>query len=509
MPAARIRTVLASLAAVTALTALGVVVETRAVPDAPSAAAAEQLPSPPPRASRAGVHDRWVLDPQGRVLVTHGINMVYKLKPYAPDVTGFGRDDARFLVRQGFTSVRLGLIWRAVEPRPGVYDDRYLARVRRTAQILADEGLWVLLDFHQDLYHERFQGEGAPTWAVVDDGVPAEPAVGFPNNYFVNLGLNRAYDNFWANVPASDGVGLQDHYAAAWAHVAQFFSSTPRILGLDLFNEPWPGTLYATCVPAGCPLLDARLEAFQQKVIDAVRAVDRRTTIYYEPYVLFNNGVATTVRPHGRRLGFSFHNYCLVTDVQPVCDPFDTVVWANLERHVAATGHPPLLTEFGATTNLDRLHSVVDTAAEHRTGWQYWAYCGCGDPTTEGEGNGEEQALVYDPAKPPVGENVDWDKLRAVVTPHPLMVAGTPEEWRFDRGTEVFTARWSTERAGAEGRYDAGAVSTVFLPRHTYGDDYRVTVEGGRVVSGAGQRVLRVAQRAGATTVTVTVTPAG
>ena len=39
----------------------------------------------------------------------------------------------------------------------------------------------MLLDFHQDLFHERFQGEGAPDWAVQDDGLPAEPQLGFPN----------------------------------------------------------------------------------------------------------------------------------------------------------------------------------------------------------------------------------------------------------------------------------------------------------------------------------------
>ena len=314
----------------------------------------------------------------------HGVNMVYKLDPYAPDEVGFGRNDATFLARQGFTTVRLGLIWKAVEPRPGKYDDDYLARVRRTVRILAKAGIWTQIDFHQDLYHERFQGEGAPDWAVLDNGLPSQPQLGFPNNYFANIGLNAAFDNFWANAPGPGGVGLQDRFAAAWAHVAKSFREVPRILGIDILNEPWPGTGWQACInPLGCPTFDPLLEAFAERVIDAVREVDRRTPIFYEPHVLFNNGVQTLVRPRGKRLGFSFHDYCLTADVglgeadlplvdgDPACDAFDDLVWSNAAAHVAETGHPALLTEFGATTNQHVLRDMVSRAQRALTGWQY------------------------------------------------------------------------------------------------------------------------------------------
>ncbi|MDX6657446.1 MAG: endoglycosylceramidase, partial [Solirubrobacteraceae bacterium] len=35
---------------------------------------------------------RWITDARGRVVVVHGVNMVYKRPPYAPDAIGF--DDA-------------------------------------------------------------------------------------------------------------------------------------------------------------------------------------------------------------------------------------------------------------------------------------------------------------------------------------------------------------------------------------------------------------------------------
>jgi len=465
-------------------------------------------------ALRPGIEGRFLVDPQGRVLVLHGVNMVYKRPPYAPDAVGFGADDASFLVSQGFTTVRLGLIWKAVEPEPGQYDDAYLSRIRQTTRVLAGAGIHVLLDFHQDLFNERFQGEGAPDWAVQDDGLPAEPKLGFPYNYFGQLALNRAFDHFWANAPGPGGVGLQDRYAAAWAHVASYFLGTRGVMGFDLFNEPWPGTVWPTCVnPLGCAGFDRLLQAFSQRSIDAIRAVDAQTPIFYEPHVLFNNGVRTTLTPPGNDLGFSFHDYCLTADfgldgtpIQDLtCNIFDNLVWANAERQLTRTGDTPLLTEFGATTDTAVLTDMVDRAASHRFGWQYWAYCGCEDPTTTGPG--AEQALVFDPARAPTGDNIDHLKLEALVTPHPLVVSGTPSNWAFDRTTRRFTTSWSTARAGSlPGRFAAGAITRISLPTLVYDAGYQVTVTGGQVISAPDAPVLVVRQGAGATTVRIVVT---
>src|ERR1700736_6283157 len=139
---------------------------------------------------------RWITDTGGRVVVVHGINMVYKLPPYYPAAVGFGDDDAAFLRRIGFNAVRGGVIWKALEPRPGVYDDAYLAQIAGTVATLTRHGIVALLDFHQDMYNERFQGEGAPDWAVQDDGLPAFPQYGFPGNYLLMAALQHALDHF-------------------------------------------------------------------------------------------------------------------------------------------------------------------------------------------------------------------------------------------------------------------------------------------------------------------------
>ena len=467
--------------------------------------------SPGGGASRPHQVGRWLLDAQGRVRIDHGVNMVYKRAPYAADATGFGADDARFLRRNGFTTVRLGLIWKAVEPEPGAYDDGYLDRAAATVRMLHRHGIVSLLDFHQDLYHERFQGEGAPDWAVQDDGLPAQPQLGFPGNYFAMAAMWRAYDHFWANDPGPGGIGLQDRYAAAWAHVAARFRDVPGVQGMDIFNEPFPGSSWETCLnPVGCPAFDATLTEFSQRVVDAIRSVDRRTAVYYEPQLFFNDGVPTYVAPHGRRLGFSFHDYCgtsaLADQYGVQCDALDGRTFDNADAHATDHDVVPLLTEFGATTDQATLRGVVDLAARHRTGWQYWAYCGCDDPTTTGPGT--KQALVVDPAEPPTGDNVDRAKLRALAVPHPMRVAGTPTAYAFDRGARELTFSYRTARPGSvPGRFGAGSRTTVAVPRLQYRDGYRVTVQGARVVSAPGARTLVLALRPGTRKVAVTVRP--
>ena len=461
-------------------------------------------------ASRPEQQGRWLLDEQGRVRIDHGVNMVSKRTPYAADSVGFGADDARFLARNGFTSVRLGVIWKAVEPRPGQYDDAYLDRIERTVRILDRHGIVSLLDFHQDLYNERFQGEGAPDWAVQDDGIPAQPQAGFPANYFVMTAMWRAYDHFWANDAGPGGVGLQDRYAAAWRHVAKHFRDVPGVQGFDIFNEPFPGSQWPSCFnPLGCPVWDQTLTAFSQRVIDAIRAVDSRTTIYYEPNLFFNDGIATHVAPEGERLGFSFHIYCgtsAIADQYGVeCDVLDELTLDNADAQAAEHDVTPMLTEFGATQDPKALTGVTDLAMKHLTGWQYWAYCGCDDPTTTGPGT--KQALVIDPRKAPRGANVDSDKLRILAVPHPLRVAGEPLSYGFDRATRIFRFTWSGVRVGTERLFPSRARTTVVLPELQYPDGYRVISKDARVLSESNARVLVLALERASDQATIRVEP--
>jgi endoglycosylceramidase len=469
------------------------------------------IPGPSPSgagvaaAGGLGQTGRWITDAGGRVVVLHGLNQVYKVAPYEPSGGGFGDDDAAFLAANGFDAMRIGVIWAAVEPQPGSYDDGYLDAVAATVRTLATHGIVSLLDFHQDLYNEKFQGEGAPGWAVQDGGLP-NPALGFPGNYLANPAEWHVWDQFWRNAKAPDGVGLQDHYARTWAHVAARFASDPAVAGYDVMNEPWPGTLGELCaIPLlGCPVFDAgALTSFYKRVDAAIRTADPLHTVYLEPNVLFTQADATYVGGVGDpRTGFSFHDYCSteeLTQNNALCAPQDEITVSTADRYARAHSIPPLLTEFGATNDLPNIAGLVRLADRYRTGWLEWAYTGNDKTSASPDG----QALVLDPSRPPTGANVLTDKLRTLAEPYPQIVAGTPTAWSYTAG--VFRLTYSTARADGGGRFPAGAETDISVPAIQYPSGYRTTVTGAEITSAADAPTLRLSASPGAATVQVTV----
>jgi endoglycosylceramidase len=469
---------------------------------APSAA----LAAPTGPTLPLGHAGRWMTDAGGRVVVLHGLNQVYKVPPYEPSADGFGDDDAAFLAGNGFNAIRLGVIWAAVEPQPLSYDDNYLASIAQTVATLASHGIVSLLDFHQDLYNEVFQGEGAPAWAVKTDGLP-NPQLGFPGNYFANPAEEFAWHAFWRDAPAPDGIGLQVHYARAWAHVAAFFRGNPGVFGYEVLNEPWPGLIWEGCFDPilGCPLQDHKLTEFYRKVVPAIRAADPTTLVFFEPNTLFDEGIHTDLtRVVDPSTGFSFHDYCAIESVlhrNITCRLEDGVTITNASLYADTYRVPPLLTEFGATNDLKNLAEVMRHADRHRMGWLEWAYTG-NDKTSSSP---TDQALVFDPSQPPTGGNVNAAKLAVLAAPYPQVVAGTPREWSFRSGT--FRLRYSTERADRQGRFGAGTQTFVSVPAIEYPNGYQVTIKGGQVVSAPNAPLLTVVADTGADAVDLVVTP--
>jgi endoglycosylceramidase len=451
----------------------------------------------------------WFTDADGKVVILHGFNEVIKVPPFEPAAEGFSEDDAAFLAAHGFNAVRVGVIWSAVEPQPGVFNDAYLASIENTVQTLADHGIVSLIDMHQDLYSSTLGGEGAPTWAVQTGDLPniAQQA-GLPNIPYalVNPAGNHAWDAFWANAEAPDGVGLENHYAQMWEYVANYFKGNPDVLGFDMMNEPWPGSQWLPSA-FGSPFFGSeQLTPFYNQVASAIRAVDPTTPVFFEPNLLFGGGfptgLGTVDDPH---TAFSFHDYCelgaLGTDA--FC-PWELGLVASQATAYAQARHiPALLTEFGATDDLANIATTMQVADQHQFGWMYWAYSnGEIDPAAA-----KVENLVFDTSQPPVGDNVDTAKLDTLDEPYPQVVAGTPNSWSFDSDTYTFTLSYSTERADGSGDFAAGTTTTISVPAIEYPNGYQVSVTGGHVFSDSNAPVLIIESDLGAKTVNVTVSP--
>jgi len=204
-----------------------------------------------------------LVNEDGAQVILNGINLVCKDKSkgyvYPCDESLFA-----WFQGQGFNVIRLGLIWDGVEPEPGVYDDRYLARIKQQADWAARHGIYVFLDMHQDLYSLLY-GDGAPPWATITDGLPHVEGPMWSDAYLISPAVGRALDHFWRNSAASDGIGLQDHYASMWQHISQFFSDCPNLIGYDIMNEPYPGS-------GGEEVFGAIIAAYAQRVLGLAEA---------------------------------------------------------------------------------------------------------------------------------------------------------------------------------------------------------------------------------------------
>lgn len=438
------------------------------------------------QAGELGHVGRWLTDDQGRVVTLHGVNLVYKYPPFFPAAGGFGEKDAQFLADNGFNAVRLGFAWSAVEPQPGVYDDDYIKQIERTQQLLARHHIYSLIDSHQDAFNESVGASwnAFPDWATYTDGFPLQPDPGFPGVYFTSPAQNQTWANLWHDHAAPDGIGLQEHYAAMFAHVAQRFADQPYVLGYDMINEPWPSWGYPSCLLKGCPeFQDDVLAPFEAKAMNAIRRVDGKHLLFFEPPLTNDFGPPNYVpNPTGDpQAGLSFHDYCF--------GKVDTCITNGLGRAVA-DDVAGVVTEFGATTNAARLTTLTDRFDTNMASWIFWS-------------QPQEQTPRH-PQQPPTGPNL---MNPAIVRPYPQAIAGTPQEWNFDSTTGTFTLTYSTSDIGSGRPFAAGARTEVYLPQSIYPRGYQVESQGAEVVSSPDARVLLLTTGPGRHTVQVTVTP--
>ncbi|OBI06249.1 endoglycoceramidase [Mycolicibacter heraklionensis] len=455
------------------------------------------LDSGPPIGSGAfSTAGTWLTDADGRVLILHGVNEVYKYAPFSPEANHFGADDAAYLAANGINAVRVGVIWAAVEPNPGEIDYGYLASIKGTVDLLGSYGIVSVIDLHQDLYSDTITGigDGAPAWAV-QTGDAININYGWPWNYPLNAAVNHAWDAFWTNSAAPDGIGLQNHYAGMYQAVAGYLSGNPHVAGYELMNEPWPGSGYLSTA-LGNPFFDTQqLSPFYEQVTAAIRSVDPSTPVIFGSNTLFGNLPVPThvIPPDDPNAIFAFHSYCPWYEVLGSdfgCGAYDGFIMEQAAAYSQEHNVPALLTEFGNTTNPGVISGATGGANQYGFGWLFWDY---------------NNVLVRDMAQPPVGDNVATDAVNALAAPYPQAVAGIPGTWSFNDGTFAFN--YSTAMADGSGQFGAGAHTTISVPSSLYPDGYHAVVTGGQVVSAANAPVLVIAADSGAATVTVTVTP--
>lgn len=444
----------------------------------------------------------------GQVIILHGFNEVYKLDPYDPASDGFGEDDAEFLAANGFNVVRLGVIWAAVEPAPGVYNTDYLNSIKDTVNMLAGYGIYTIVDMHQDLYSSVLGGEGAPQWATLTNGA-ANVSSGFPGSYYLNPAESKAWDNFWNNTVASNGLGLEDSYAAAWEQIADVLRGNSAVVGYDIMNEPFAGTSWLPTL-LGSPFFgDQQLAPLYNQVAAAIRAVDPTTALIVEPANPATSEIAAILglpvnlgKIYDSNVILAFHDYCAGSATSGICGWLASQQAKTAYAYGKAHNMAVIMDEFGASDASYDQNAETSAANALLMSWAEWAYSGSGDITTSGSLLPE--SLVYDPKVPPTGDNVNTKTLTNLAAPYPQLISGTPKAWTWKNGT--FTFSYTTEKVDGSGSFDDGSQTVISVPQVEFPNGYTVSVTGGQVVSGTNAASLVIVSDGTAGTVKVVVT---
>jgi endoglycosylceramidase len=424
---------------------------------------------------------RWLTDAQGRILLPHGINYVVKQPPFDP-LNGFNAADATLLAASGFHSVRLGVLFDALMPKPGRIDTTYLQQIVQMVNSLAKDHIFVLLDMHQDEYGPVTGVDGFPAWATITDGA-ANPKLAFPNGYYKSPAVQAAWASFWADRKGPGGIGLQERYVEALVVLAKTFKANKSVLGYDIMNEPWPGADYASCeTDAGCPSLEKQLLApFYTKAARAIRSVDPHHLLFVEPFLTFDYEGTTAIPSFGSPANaLSFHPY--IAQFPGQTGKAITLSIANRDAL--------LVTEFGATSDVPTINQFLDGFDSQLMPWLFWDYSVIAhQQPSSSETN--EQALAA---------------LKALARPYPLAVAGIPSSYSFDPSSARFRLSYSSRRLNGK-PFPSGTVTDVITPRITYPSGYSVSSVGATVTSNRCAPILTL--RATAPSVTVLVRPGG
>jgi hypothetical protein len=188
----------------------------------------------------------------------------------------------------GYNLVRLTLSWSLLEPtlnggidQPGTPSQTYMDRIAQVVAWAKAQGIYVLLDLHQDAWSKydyttasdapscvgllsAIQGyDGAPQWASRNH--PAIPACALNGIREFDAAVQDDFRSLYDD--AKTGGPLFQHFENVFLALANRFHDEPAVAGYEIFNEPSPGF-----VPTGAAFDESELFQMDGKIIDFVVA---------------------------------------------------------------------------------------------------------------------------------------------------------------------------------------------------------------------------------------------
>ena len=300
----------------------------------------------------------------------------------------------------GFNTLRLLTSWEAIEHAgPGHYDEDYLDYYAEVCRRAGQRGLYVFVDFHQDVWSRMSGGDGAPGWTWEAAGLDftkfksadaafvmqyeydhqlggrqdAYPVMSWSGNY-ARPANGIMWTLFFAGAdfaPSAmvDGVNiqhyLQGHYLGAMHAVAERIAALDNVMGFDTLNEPGTGYIGKTLTR---PIMRGQGPSWTP--LDGLAAASGHTLTL--PVFQYGKGMIgeRTINAGGTSIWLPGHQ-----------DPFRQAgAWdVDATGKAVATRDDYFAARGGQDVKLDRdymrpfFHKVSDTVRAIRPGWLVFA----------------------------------------------------------------------------------------------------------------------------------------
>lgn len=322
---------------------------------------------------------KFLRDEYGRILILHGVN-VSNFSKHSGEPSGyFNRnkgdtcwqrpEDFTRARNWGFNAVRHIWSWETLEPTQGTFNDYYIDRKLKRIRWMATESLYVIVDLHQDIYAQKFCGNGFPEWMIRDEGKEFGGCRDPWNLAYLDTAVLTTWDNFWNNDT------LQDKYIEMIDHVFSLVDTIPNVLGIDVMNEPFPDM--------SGKFERKKLTRLYKRIYEMRKEKGYKKLIFFEPWMSTSAGIGTCLREFGDEGIIYFpHYYDMAIDAKK---PYGTANKLYMDRAVPAKvyeaeyfGAPIFFGEFGVTSAtegyMNYLKDLLNVFDKYRCGWFYWSY---------------------------------------------------------------------------------------------------------------------------------------
>ncbi|KAL5962965.1 Endoglycoceramidase [Taenia solium] len=433
------------------------------------------------------------VDPQGRILLFHGFNSVYKQAPYfnEKDVS-----DTRlnFFQQWGFNVVRLGVLWHAAFPLgPGDPNETYLKAIEWQVDRFANAGIYVILDMHQDSLSTMFGSYNAiPLWLLKEFPKPPWvfkypwPRRKLPSGDwegYTTYACQMAFQHIYNNQS-----NAWNHWGNFWIEVANRFRNRSNVLGYELMNEPFAGNIYTNplrVIPGYAG--KHNLAPVYDYLVGRIRSVDKKKLIFFEGVTWSvlaasnNDGFAGPGFEHVpggsadpqefQRSVFSYHYYCPLLELangslnfsfykRLICDEASPIpgilmprMFSSVKGIARGLKSGRFLTEFGIcapdgnpdSINTIECNAVMNGADAHLQSWTYW------------------DARFFDEQENPI-----INQIESFARVYPMMTGGAPIILIFDvKNGSAFYA-FSTTSLTVDLARNEEPIASIFIPIQTH-----------------------------------------